>query len=238
MPPTSECHAALLRASRRYHKLCRPGSLWLWGYAWSKYRLDPAYLQVAALIPPGSLTLDLGTGLGMLPALLNELGGMRSVLGLEWDQSKVEASLRVINGSPSIRIQQADVFEAIFPPCEAIVIMDVLHYFPERLQNTLLEKCLSALRVGGRLILRETEAQLGGGRAFTRKLEWLAIHSGWNRGPELHYRSQADWIRTLEGLGLKCITGMPSSRVTPGNVLIHGIKPDPGHVELTSPERP
>jgi hypothetical protein len=79
---------ALQRASRRYHRLFRPGSWWLWGYTWSKFRLDPAYLQIAGLIPPDTLTLDLGSGLAMLPALLAELGEGRSALGLEWDETK------------------------------------------------------------------------------------------------------------------------------------------------------
>lgn len=237
-PVRPELQAALHRASRRYHQLRRPGSLWLWGYAWSKYRLDPAYLQVAALIPANSLTLDLGSGLGMLPALLVEMGEARSVLALEWDQSKVAASRRVIEESPSIRIQQADVFKADFPPCETIVIMDVLHYFPERLQDTLLEKALGALRVGGRLILRETDARHGGGRGFTRNLEWLAIHCGWNRGPELHYRSQNEWMRSLGALGLGSVTALPSSQVTPGNMLIHGIKTDAVQTKSSTMEQP
>jgi len=233
-----ELHSALHRASRRYHKLCRPGSLWLWGYAWSKYRLDPAYLQIAALIPPASLTLDLGSGLGLLPALLAEMGEARSAVALEWDRGKVEASQRVMAGTTSVRILRADVFESEFPACEVIVIMDVLHYFPERLQNALLEKAFRALRPGGRLILRETDARAGGGRGFTRSLEWLAIHCGWNRGPALHYRAQSEWVRSLDALGLGSVTVQPSSQVTPGNVLIHGIKDDSGQLAIPSLEEP
>src|SRR5262249_53144763 len=39
-------------------------------YARMKYRMDPCYRAVAAWVPPGSFTVDLGTGLGMLPVLL------------------------------------------------------------------------------------------------------------------------------------------------------------------------
>lgn len=224
MPPGLDLRSALHRASRRYQTLRRPGSLWLWGYAWSKFRMDPAYLQVAALIGPQSLTLDLGSGLAMLPALLAEMGEGRRAVGLEWDGTKVEAAQRALGDHPELRIEQADAFEAEFPTCDAVVLMDVLHYFPEHLQDRLLQKARTALRPGGRLIIRETEAQRGGGRAFTRGLEWFAIHCGWNRGPELHYRSRSQWLAALEALGIKRVESLESSRFTPGNILVHGIK--------------
>lgn len=221
--PEPELTKALRRASRRYHRLFERGSRWLWGYAWSKFRLDPAYIQVAGLIPPESLTLDLGSGLAMLPALLAELGEGRAAVALEWDAAKVEAARRVLAGIPGIQIHQADVFEAAFPACDAVVAMDVLHYFPEGLQDALLRKAMGALRPGGRLILRETESRQGGS-SFTRGLEWLAIHCGWNRGPELHFRSRSQWTSALEALGLARVQVLDSSLVTPGNVLFHGIK--------------
>lgn len=219
-----DLHAALHRASRRYRRLCRPGTLWLWGYSRSKFRMDPAYLQVAALIPPRSLTLDLGSGLALLPALLAELGEERRVIAVEWDRSKVEAARRILGDHPGFQIERADAFEFEFPACDTVVLMDVLHYFPESLQDRLLQKACAALRPGGRLILRETEAQRGGGRAFTRGLEWFAIHCGWNRGPELHYRTRFQWLAALEALGIRQAESLDSSRFTPGNILIHGIK--------------
>ncbi len=189
--------------------------------------MDPAYLQVAGLIPPQGLTLDLGCGLALLPALLAEMGEGRSAVGLEWDGAKVEAARRVLADHPDLRIEQADAFEAEFPACDAVVLMDVLHYFPENRQGCLLQKACDALRPGGRLILRETEAQQGGGRAFTRGLEWLAIHWGWNQGPELHYRSRSRWLDVLVDLGLSRVECLESSRFAPGNILIHGVKEAP-----------
>ncbi len=185
--------------------------------------MDPAYLQVAALIPPQSLTLDLGSGLALLPTLLAEVGEGRRAIAVEWDRSKVEAARRVLGDNPDLRIERADAFEFEFPTCDAVVLMDVLHYFPENLQDRLLQKACSALRPGGRLILRETEAQRGGGRAFTRGLEWFAVHCGWNRGPELHYRTRSQWLAALEALGIQQAASLDSSRFTPGNILIHGI---------------
>lgn len=186
--------------------------------------MDPAYLQVATLIPPGSLTLDLGSGLALLPALLAEVGEGRQAIAVEWDRSKVEAARRVLGDNPDLRVERADAFEIEFPTCDAVVLMDVLHYFSETLQDRLLQKACSALHPGGRLILRETEAQQGGGRAFTRGLEWFAVHCGWNRGPELHYRTRSQWLAALEALGIKEVKILESSRFTPGNILVHGIK--------------
>ena len=42
-----------------------------------KYVMDPCYRAIAALVPPGAYTVDLGSGLGMLPVLLGVLGAER-----------------------------------------------------------------------------------------------------------------------------------------------------------------
>jgi SAM-dependent methyltransferase len=225
MPISAASRNARRRASRRYHCLFRPGTYWLWGYAWSKFRLDPAYLQVAELVPAGTLTLDLGSGLAMLPALLVELGEGRQAVAMEWDQTKVRAAQRVLRDVPEVQVHAANVLEADLPACDTAVIQDVLHYFPRDIQDGLLARAFSALRPGGRLILRETESRPGGGSSFTRSLEWLAIHCGWNHGPELHYRSRPEWQACLESMGLERVQALDSSLVTPGNVLMHGTKP-------------
>jgi len=222
--PDPHLRAALQRASRRYSRLFRPGSWWLWGYAWAKFKMDPVYLQVAALTAPGSHTLDLGSGLAMLPALLAELGEGRSALGLEWDSAKVKAGRRALEGLPSLQLLEANIFDASFPPCDAVVLTDVLHYFPAERQEALLRKAHAALRPGGRLILRETDGRWGIGKSFTRGLERFAVFCGWNRGPGLHFRSQPHWMATLESLGLEGVTVQTSYRLTPGNILIHGHK--------------
>jgi len=61
---------ALAAAAARYAGL-HPRFRW---YARVKYRMDPCYRAIARRIGEDSFTVDLGTGLGMLPVLLGELG--------------------------------------------------------------------------------------------------------------------------------------------------------------------
>jgi hypothetical protein len=70
---------ALEAAAARYVGL-HPRFLW---YARLKYRMDPCYRAIASHIGEGSFTVDLGTGLGMLPVLLGELGERRRALGVD-----------------------------------------------------------------------------------------------------------------------------------------------------------
>jgi hypothetical protein len=77
----------LERAAARFDD-AHPRFKW---YARMKYRMDPCYRAVARHVPPDTFTVDLGTGLGMLPIVLGLMGAGRRVLGVEWDAEKARA---------------------------------------------------------------------------------------------------------------------------------------------------
>jgi SAM-dependent methyltransferase len=214
--PEPTLHAAMRRAIRHYQPLDIT-SRW---YTSIKMNTDPCYRMVAPFIPPDSLTVDLGSGLGLLAMLLAELGEGRRVHGIEHDARKFAAASRVAAAWPSIHLELGDIRKMDIPPCQTITLLDVLHYFDGEEQRRLLLRAAAALPSKGRLLLRETDAARKGGTRFTRGFERMALAFGWNRGTRTHFRSREAWIEELTAAGFRVEVLEAANRVNPGNVLL------------------
>jgi uncharacterized protein (DUF2062 family) len=214
---------AIHQATRRYRHL-HPRFSW---YVRLKYRLDPCYRAIAPLVREGTLAVDLGTGLGMLPVLLGVLGGGRRVIGVEWDPKKVAGAVEAAVGLPGIEAVYADVRSFALPRCDVITLVDVLHYYDAPVQRELLGRCHEALATGGRLLVREGDRALGGGARLTRFIELCATRFGWNKGPQVRFRPIADLCADLELLGFVVAMQPVAGRLYPGNVLLIAERADP-----------
>ncbi len=187
-------------------------------YARFKYRLDPCYRAVSSEVPEGSLTVDLGTGLGMLPIVLALLPGERRSIGLEWDPEKLAAARQASAGLPGVQLIAGDMRTEELPECDVMTLIDVLHYHSIEEQNRLFERCARALRPSGRLIVRETAATRG---RTTRLFEAWAVRIGWNRGGQrLHYRSMQELCDTVAAIGFTVTVRDLSGPLHPGNFLM------------------
>lgn len=208
--------SALRRASAQYRNVT-PLHRW---YAWFKYRMDPCYLAIAGQIPPNTLTVDLGTGLGMLPVLLAHAGDGHRSLGVEHDAAKVRTARKAVHGLPDIHISEADALSFDIPPCDVVTIVDVLHYYPGQVQRELLTRCAQALRPGGRLLIREGDGKNKGLSGWTRWVEKLSVRLGWNKGTQACFRPTDEIAADLTALGFCVRQVVVSGRFLPGNVLL------------------
>ncbi|MCI0568993.1 MAG: class I SAM-dependent methyltransferase [Acidobacteria bacterium] len=189
-------------------------------YAFLKYRMDPCYRAIGQRVGSDSFTVDLGTGLGMLPVLLGELGERRRVLGIEWDPERMRCGLHATRGLPGVEMVKGDLHTSPIPACDFITLIDVLHYYEADKQEALLKRCRAALRPGGRLLLREGDGNRIGGARWTRIVEKWATRLGWNRGPVVRFRPISELRGTLVGLGFHVTEGELASWFLPGNVLL------------------
>ncbi|MBI2389357.1 MAG: DUF2062 domain-containing protein [Deltaproteobacteria bacterium] len=188
-------------------------------YVRFKIRLDPVYRAICAELPDRVELVELGCGLGILPLLCVALGTRRSAVGVDWDEAKVADARRAAEGLP-ITIERADMRTWEPPPCDALAIIDVLHYFDDDTQAAILSRAASAVRPGGTLFVREGEAG-GRGSAWTRAVERLAVAVGWNRSDARpRFRPIAAIVASLEGLGFACEVVPMAGRLHPGNVLV------------------
>ena len=218
---------ALQAAAKRYVGL-HPRFRW---YARLKYEMDPCYRAISRHIGRDTFTVDLGTGLGMLPVLLGELGERRRALGVEWDREKVRCGLHASRGLPGVEIVEDDLKTFPLPACHVITLVDVLHYYDPPRQEEILGRCRAALGPGGRLLIREGDGARPGGARFTRIVEAWITRLGWNRGPAVRFRPISALRATLVKLGFHVDEDEVASWLNPGNVLlVAGLEPAAGRV--------
>jgi SAM-dependent methyltransferase len=213
----------------------RPCGISAWQHARGKLRFDPVYFSLLerGLLPSDGTLLDLGCGQGILLALI--AAARRQFRSAFWPAGwpPPPASLRLEgierHGDrvavaraalcAEARIEQQDIRSADFPPCSALVILDVMLYLEEDEQGRVLERAVRALDPDGVLILREADAAAG---LSFKATEWGARLIEALRGrlrPRLRYRRAADWIGVIEGLGMS-VHAEPMSAGTPfANVL-------------------
>ena len=210
--------SALMRAAARYggvHNVYNK-------YIWWKARLDPCYAAIAERVPANSFSVDLGSGPGLLALTLHELGEGRTVLAVERDPRKTAVARRAADDAP-VKFIDADVLEWEIPACDAVCLVDILHYFSPAQQTGLIERCASALRPGGRLFIREMDAASGRG-VISKLFERIALKTGFTRADRVAPLAVADYRAALESAGLAVTVEPFSGPLHPGNVLIEGVK--------------
>jgi 2-polyprenyl-3-methyl-5-hydroxy-6-metoxy-1,4-benzoquinol methylase len=189
-------------------------------YARSKVRWDPCYRAVARHVPPGTLTVDVGSGIGILAAVLAELGEGRRIHGIEHDARKFSASVQATSGLATVSLVKGDILSVPIPECQVVTSIDVLHYIEPEQQVGLLRRVADALPSGGLLLMRETDGARRGGVWFTKAFDRISMAIGWNRGATRHFRSRAEWTEVLAAAGFGVAVSDLSGRMNPGNVLL------------------
>lgn len=223
--PAKDYDQAVEEASRAFAGHAR----FAWKYSRAKLRHDPVYRQLAERAPFQEPVVDLGCGRGQTELLFAVLFGQLEVHGFDWDEAKVavarEAAARLPQGA-RLHFDVGDLRSMDYPEAGTLLMLDVLHYNPLETQDAMLRRAARALRPGGRLFLREVDAD-GGLRARVNVWqERLACLVGLNRGSTLRFR-RADSIEAVlreEGLEVRRSASWMGTPLA--NVLIEAHKAD------------
>jgi SAM-dependent methyltransferase len=215
----------VVAAARPYRRCGR----YAWHFARGKLAGDPVFRHLLShpLLPTRGRLLDLGCGQGVLTALLRA-AAERHAGGdwpADWPAPPDALTTRGVELSPKrVRIaqtalgndavMQGDIRSVPLPPCDAIVILDVLLYLRPDEQATVLARCADALVPGGILLLREADADGGVPFQITRWAELIASATRGHWRQPLTYRPSADWSTLLGRLGFDT-TALPMSQGTP-----------------------
>jgi SAM-dependent methyltransferase len=187
-------------------------------YVAFKLRLDPIYAALVDETALGGDVLDVGCGRGQASIFLAELGRARSVVGVDFDQDKIEVANFAAGGSA--RFWVGDITVEPLPEADTILLLDVLHYLPLAAQDELLARVVQVLRPGGYLVLRDVEQAHGASGSLTRTLERIGVKWGANRGTELAFRDASQTLERLESLGLRVVTGASGAALELANRLV------------------
>jgi len=231
-PATGLWRELIAEASAPY----RLAGSFAWHFARGKLGMDPVFRHMLehGLIPARARVLDIGCGQGLLASLLRACGSLHArrrwptawadaplatrVTGIELMARDVQRARVALGDAADFRC--ADMRHAEFPPTDAAVILDVLHYIRRDEQDSVLARVRSALPAGGVLLLRVGDAAAT--RGF-RISQWVDAVVTWCRGhrhvPQFG-RTLAQWTQQLHTLGFDVRT-LPMSRGTPfANVLL------------------
>jgi SAM-dependent methyltransferase len=204
-------------------------------FARGKLRADPVYGAILklGLLSGRARILDLGCGQALLTACLQ--AALRTYEGGNWPQGWPPAprpqSTRGIELMPRdverarralgpACVSRGDIRVAEFGECDAVVMLDVLHYMPGAAQRTVLQRVRAALPARGLLLLRVGDA--GGGLRF-RYSQWVDKLVMLFRARSIaatHCRSIAQWRELLSECGFE-VQARPMSQGTRfANVLL------------------
>jgi SAM-dependent methyltransferase len=167
--------------------------------------------------------VDLGAGIGLLDVLIATRTPGTRIVAVEWDEAKVTAARSLLSGVPDTEVIHQDATQFSIPPCDAIVMLDVLHYSERDVQRAWLSRAAAALRPGGKLVIRE----LDGRGTLAAKLEWVAVTLGLNRAAAVHPRPAAEIAADLTGLGLRVSVSPAGRAAFRANALFVAEKPTP-----------
>jgi len=193
-------------------------------YCRVKVKLENYYTHYHELLPQTGKIYDLGCGYGFMTYLLQWAATERKFIGIDYDEEKITTAQHhyylhstnykeLINkNTPDgswelpINFQTNDLTKIKLEPCNAILLMDALHYLEPEAQWILLDKCAEALLPGGVLLLRDGVVEMQEKHKNTIKTEQLStkIFKFNKTQNDLHFISQKEieeWS-TKKGLNI------------------------------------
>jgi predicted exporter/SAM-dependent methyltransferase len=209
--------AQTLRAVSRLYRFQGP---YVSQFAYWKMKTDPLFCAVEKAVPASGEILDVGCGYGLVAHWLTRFHPGRRVRGVDFDAEKIRVAQATASANPQVIFERRDLLEwPEFPACDAALLCDVLHYFPQELKADVLRKIFAALRPGGCLILRDAMAKADSGhRAVARSEKW-AVRFGQNRTRHgLHFADEKTHLALLREAGfakveIRTESGLGSNRL-------------------------
>lgn len=207
-----------------------------WKWAQGKLRGDPVFVGVLrhGLIRDGETVLDLGCGQGLLAAWLLD-ADQQYAIG-NWDNSPItppcRLTLRGIELFPAdverahialgerADIRCGDICTEDFGQADVIVVLDVLHYIDYSAQEDVLRRVFTALRPGGRLLLRVGDADAGWAFRWGNWIDKTVVFVRNRSLSKLWCKTQPEWINLLESIGFAVKTFPMSEGTRFANVLL------------------
>ena len=210
-------------------------SITAWEFARAKLRSDPVYRDalLGGVLPSGGVLVDVGCGQGLMLTLLIEAARRDRAGTWPVDQPAPPVFSQLIGLEPRPRVAhlareatagaalvvEGDARTFAYPPCDAMLFLDVLQMMPPSDQESVLGHARRQLAPGGVILVREADASAGRRFLMVRVGNRLkALVTGAWRQP-LCYRRSDEWLAVFNRLGFEavpCRSGAPGRF---GNVL-------------------
>ena len=171
----------------------------LQGYVRWKVRTDPAYGAVLeALRDRDHPLVDVGCGIGLLAFYLREHGYTSPIVGIDFDERKVELARIAARRYPAVDFIVADARDPI-PEDHNVVILDILHYFESASQQTILRNAANAVPRGGAVIIRQPLRDASWRYRMNIAVDSLARTFKWMRAEAINYPTREELTAPFAG---------------------------------------
>lgn len=217
----------------------RAAGLFAHRFARGKLTGDPAFewLLRHGLLTGRSRVLDLGCGQGLMAALLlaAEARFNRQAWPSDWPRPPANPTVHGIELMATdvaraelalgnrARIVQGNMVDAPYSQCDAVVILDVLHYVDFDAQERVLDRVTASLKAGGpggRLLLRVGDAASGWRFRASQVVDHIVTSIRGHRLGRLYCRPVTHWSDTLVRRGFR-VDALSMSAGTPfANILL------------------
>jgi 1-acyl-sn-glycerol-3-phosphate acyltransferase len=154
-----------------------------------KVRMERSYDFFDRTVPREGSIVDIGCGYGALAYMLAMLSDRRRVLGIDYDEAKIDVASNSFLRSGRTKFAAADILDYDLPGADVFILNDVLHYMPFDKQDTLLARCFERLNPGGMVIVRDGDASESERHRATERTErWSTRLVRFNKtAGELHF---------------------------------------------------
>jgi 2-polyprenyl-3-methyl-5-hydroxy-6-metoxy-1,4-benzoquinol methylase len=150
-------------------------------YTRIKLRLEDNYKFFNDVIPRSCTITDLGCGYGYLAFMLSMVSEGRIIKAFDYDQDKIEVARNCAINNERISFEVGDVTVVDLDPADVFILNDVLHYFPEKLQVKVIEKCIEKVNPDGMVIIRDSDRELNQRHQGTKLTEFFSTNFGFNK---------------------------------------------------------
>jgi uncharacterized protein len=161
-------------------------------YCRIKTMLENNYMLFEQLMPKHGKIVDVGCGYGFLPYMLMYKAKNRDILGVDYDEEKIEVAKNCVDRNEKLNFDVGDVTNYDFPLADGFIISDVLHYLKEEQQVQVIENCIAKLNQGGVLLIRDADKDIENRQKGTWYTEFMSTKVlGFNKTKEdgLHFVS-------------------------------------------------
>jgi 1-acyl-sn-glycerol-3-phosphate acyltransferase len=141
-----------------------------------KIKLENNYDVFEKLIPKDASVLDLGCGYGFLCYMLSFMSGERTITGVDYDDEKISVANNCYSKNERMNFVAHDIVSYPAQQYDVIILADVLHYLTKQAQDEVLVKCFASLKPGGKIIVRDGDADLQQRHEGTRLTEFFSVH--------------------------------------------------------------
>lgn len=177
-------------------------------YTRSKLRRDPVYGAVAERVGDSSAPLlDIGCGVGILPAFLRQRGFTAPMRGVDHDERKIAIARTIV---PDVTFEAADA-RSVHVDGGTVAMLDVLHYFSDADQERILERVAASATT---VIIREAVRDATWRYRATYAQEVFARTVRWIRSERLNFPTRGAIERLFHGFDEEVVPmwgGMPTN---------------------------